>query len=69
IGILSSVSGRPFTRDVLAHFNSSPVPLGLATVSETTLKSLMFNKPAQRLLKDILITTQFDKQGNESIYI
>lgn len=69
IGILSTVSGRTFTRDVLSHFNASPIPLGLATVQDTTLKSLMFNKSAQRLLKNITITTQYDKDGNESLFI
>lgn len=69
IGILSTISHRHFTRDVLSHFNASTVPLGLATVQDTTLKSLMFNRKAQAILKGLTITTQFDSQGNESVYI
>jgi hypothetical protein len=69
IGILSTISHRHFTRDVLSHFNSSPVPLGLATVQDTTLKSLMFNKKAQDILKGLIITTQFDTQGKEQLFI
>ncbi|KAI7895536.1 uncharacterized protein EV154DRAFT_495188 [Mucor mucedo] len=69
IGILSTISHRHFTRDVLSHFNSSPIPLGLATVQDTSLKSLMFNKKAQSMLKGLTVTSQFDSEGNESIYI
>lgn len=69
IGILSTVSHKQFTRDVISHFNSSPVPLGLATVQDTTLKSLMFNKKAQAILKGLVISTQFDAQGNEFLFI
>ncbi|KAI8356650.1 hypothetical protein BD560DRAFT_406502 [Blakeslea trispora] len=69
LGILSTVSHKQFTRDVMSLFNASPVPLGLATVEETTLKSLMFNKKAQSMLKGLTISTQYDAQGNESLFI
>lgn len=69
IGILSTVSHKHFTRDVVSHFNSSPVPLGLATIQDTTLKSLMFNKKAEQILKGLSITTQFDTQGKETLFI
>ncbi|KAI8334929.1 hypothetical protein EDC96DRAFT_450819 [Choanephora cucurbitarum] len=69
VGILSTVSHKQFTRDVISLFNASPVPLGLATVEETTLKSLMFNKKAQSILKGLTITTQYDAQGNETLFV
>lgn len=69
IGILSTISHRHFTRDVLSHFNSSPIALGLATLQDTSLKSLMFNKKAQSMLKGLTVTSQFDSKGNESIFI
>ncbi|KAI8080292.1 uncharacterized protein B0P05DRAFT_469212 [Gilbertella persicaria] len=69
IGILSIRSCKPFTRDVISLFNASPVPLGLATVQETTLKSLMFNKKAQAILKGLTISTQHDPEGNERLFI
>lgn len=69
VGILSTVGHRHFTHDVIAHFNTSPVPLGLATIKDTTLKTLMFNKKAQSLLKGLRITTQYDSAGNESLFI
>lgn len=69
IGILSTVSHRQFTRDVISHFNSSPVPLGLATIQGITLKSLMFNRRASDILKGLTITTQFDAQGKETLFI
>lgn len=69
IGILATISHRHFTRDVLSHFNTSPIALGLATVQDTSLKSLMFNKKAQSILKGVVVTSQFDSKGNESIHI
>ncbi|KAI8970335.1 hypothetical protein BDF20DRAFT_826402 [Mycotypha africana] len=69
VGILSTISHRHFTADVLKHFNMSPVPLGLAKIENTTLKSLMFNKKAQVLLKGISISTQYDSLGNESVCV
>jgi hypothetical protein len=69
IGILSTVGHRHFTRDVIAHFNASPIPLGLATIQDTTLKTLMFNKKAQSILKGLSITTQYDSLGNETLFI
>lgn len=73
IGILSTTVNqkRQFTRDVISLFNSSPVSLGLVSIQDTTLKSIMFNKKAQQqgFLKDLIISTQFDSQGNESLFI
>ncbi|KAI9355586.1 hypothetical protein BD770DRAFT_391267 [Pilaira anomala] len=69
IGILSTISHRHFTRDVLSHFNASSIPLGLATVQDTNLKSLMFNRKAQAFLNGLTISSQFDSEGNESVYI
>ncbi|KAG1472917.1 hypothetical protein G6F56_001255 [Rhizopus delemar] len=59
-----------YTSEVLSHFQSSPLPLGLASVNDITLVTLMFNKSAQSFLKDrVLISTVFDALGNESLHV
>ncbi|KAI9483134.1 MAG: hypothetical protein EXX96DRAFT_556996 [Benjaminiella poitrasii] len=72
IGILAIAyhPKRPhFTRDVLGHFNKSPLPLGLAMIDDAALKSIMFNSKAQSMLKGLTISSQYDTEGNESLYI
>ncbi|KAI7903982.1 uncharacterized protein BX663DRAFT_505985 [Cokeromyces recurvatus] len=72
IGILATAyhPNRPhFTRDVLSHFNKSPLPLGLAMIDNLTLKSFMFNNKAQSILKGLTISTRYDINGNEALYI
>ncbi|KAG0743165.1 hypothetical protein G6F57_010172 [Rhizopus arrhizus] len=70
ISILATRGSGTYTPDVLSHFNTSPLPLGLAGVNDITLTSLMFNKAAQSLLKNrVNISTVFDTLGNESLHI
>lgn len=69
LGILSTAYVKPFTRDVMQHFNASPLPLGLATVQDAKLTSLLFNKKANSFLKGLVISTLYDAEGNESLYI
>ncbi|KAI8646450.1 hypothetical protein BD408DRAFT_269220 [Parasitella parasitica] len=74
IGILSTVNRKQsnnsqFTPDVLQHFRMSTIALGLVTIKDTTLKSIMFNKKAQTILKGLTITTQYDTLGDELLVI
>jgi hypothetical protein len=74
IGILSTVnrkqsSKNQFTPDVLQQFKASSTALGLVTIENTTLKSIMFNKKAQIVLEGLTITTQFDSEGCEFLVL
>ncbi|EPB89805.1 hypothetical protein HMPREF1544_03326 [Mucor circinelloides 1006PhL] len=74
IGILSTVNrtqsnSNQFTPDVLQQFSTSTTALGLATIENTTLKTIMFNKKAQALLKGLSITTQYSPLGDESLVV
>ncbi|KAI7862323.1 hypothetical protein BDF14DRAFT_1699370, partial [Spinellus fusiger] len=63
IGILSTFGHRHFTKELIGHFSSTHVPLGLAMVTEASLKSIVFNAAAQDILEDVVVTTRFDKTG------
>ncbi|CEP09333.1 hypothetical protein [Parasitella parasitica] len=74
IGILATVSRKQsnnnqFTPDVLQQFRMSTTALGLMTIKDTTLKSIMFNKKAQTILKGLTITTEYDALGDEFLVI
>ncbi|KAI9310636.1 hypothetical protein BX666DRAFT_1832114, partial [Dichotomocladium elegans] len=64
IGILATVHHKPFTRDVIQHFMSSHVPLGLAKILDARLESLMFNAAAEQVLDGLTVTTEFSADGS-----
>ncbi|CEG63852.1 hypothetical protein RMATCC62417_00928 [Rhizopus microsporus] len=70
ISIMATHAQQYYTPDVLAHFKTCPIPLGLASITDITLKSLMFNKAAQSLVKDrVSISTVFDALGSETLQV
>ncbi|CAO3632998.1 unnamed protein product [Mucor fragilis] len=73
IGILSTVNriqnNNQFTPDVLQQFRASTIALGLVTIENTTLKTIMFNKKAQAMLKGLSISTQYSPLGDEILVI
>ncbi|KAI8875704.1 hypothetical protein K501DRAFT_263359 [Backusella circina FSU 941] len=70
VGILaSSCTEKPYTRSIIQQVTKSSVPLGLAMIQDTTIKSLLFNKRALSILKGLEISTQFDSEGNECVFI
>ncbi|KAK4517666.1 uncharacterized protein ATC70_001006 [Mucor velutinosus] len=74
IGILSTVNRKQtnnnqFTPDVLQQFRASTIALGLVTIENTTLKSIMFNKKAQAMLKGLSISTLYSPLGDEVLVV
>ncbi|GAN07959.1 conserved fungal protein [Mucor ambiguus] len=74
IGILSIVNrtqsnNNQFTPDVLQQFRTSTIALGLVTIENTTLKTIMFNKKAQSMLKGLSISTQYSPSGDEALVV
>jgi hypothetical protein len=69
IGILATSTEKKYSRSIIQQLTKSSVPLGLAMIQDTTIKSLLFNKRALSILKDLEISTQFDTEGNECVFI
>ncbi|KAL9559396.1 hypothetical protein MBANPS3_000471 [Mucor bainieri] len=74
IGILSTVNrtqsnSNQFTPDVLQQFKTSTIALGLVTIENTTLKTIMFNRKAQAMLKGLSISTQYSPSGDEILVV